>query len=468
MTEILYAKIDAYERVNPGAWIHMLPKDAVLAAAQELMARYPDKRALPPLYGIPFTVKDSMDVAGLPTTTACPPLTHIATRDAPTYTAVIREGALFLGKANLDQLATGLTGQRSPYGAPSSVLHRSFISGGSSSGSAVLVGAHLCSFSLATDTAGSGRVPAAFNGVVGYKPTRGTVPFVGITPACLSLDCIAVMAETVQDARTVWQTIQAFDPLDAYAKPLATRYEMRPVNAVGPQAKQFRFGIPPPEALAVCSAPYRRLFGDTIARLQRLGGKLQAIDWEPFRAAGELLYDGSFVCERMASLPDLPGSDGSDPATWLYKNKDELHPVIFDIFTSVLDRKTTAADVFRDLHAQATYTARARNDVFTSEARGVDVVVVPTAPTHFTIEEVKADPIKRNSFLGTFTHSGNMLDLCGVACPAGTFDAAELAEEAHGRLPFGVTFLGGSGMDSEVLEIASRFEEMAGEESRIK
>jgi allophanate hydrolase len=464
--ETIYAKIEAYEKVNPGGWIYLIPKETALAAAQDLMTRYPDKTALPPLFGVPYSLKDSIDVAGLTTTTACPPLAHVATADAPIHPLVLEQGAIFLGKVNLDQLATGLSGQRSPYGAQSSVFHPSFISGGSSSGSAVVVGAKLCSFSLATDTAGSGRVPSMFNGVIGFKPTRGTVPFVNITPACLSLDCVAIIAQTVADARTVWQAVEVFDPRDPYAKPLSTRYRLRHVNSIGPQTTKFRFGIPPPEALAVCSAPYRRMFLETVTKLQKMGGALQEVDWEPFRAAGNLLYDGSFVCERLASLPTMPGSDGSAPAEWLERNKPQLHPVIVDIFAAVLARNAGPADVYRDLQAQALYTSQVKNNVFTAEARGVDVMIVPTAPTHFTFEEIRADPIKKNSILGTFTHSGNVLDLCGIACPAGTFDAGELVEGEKGTLPFGVTFLGGSGTDAEVLEIAIRFDEFMREQQQ--
>ena len=461
LVEALYAKIEAYDKANPGAWIHLVPQEAALAAARDLVAKFPDRTTLPPLYGVPYTVKDSIDVAGLPTTTACPPLRHTATTSAPVHDLVIAEGALFLGKANLDQLATGLTGQRSPYGAPSSVFHRSFISGGSSSGSAVLVGARLCSFSLATDTAGSGRVPAAFNGVIGFKPTRGTVPFVGVTPACLSLDCIAIMAASVDDARTVWRAVEGFSTADPYAKRPELRYYSRHVDSIGPATSQFRFGIPPPEALAACSAPYRRCFDEAVARLHQLGGRLQPVDWTPFRAAGDLLYDGSFVLERLASIPDLPGSDGADAATFLARHRADLHPVILDIFDAALARNTSAADAYRDLQIQAALTAQVRNTVFCQAASGVDVLVVPTAPTHFTVAEVAADPVRRNSLLGAFTHAGNVLDLCGVACPAGKFAAAELVEGEDGELPFGVTFLGGSLTDADVLKIAARFEDAA-------
>jgi allophanate hydrolase len=460
VVEAIYPKIEAYNEVNPGAWIYLVPFEDALAAARDLAAKFPDRTALPPLYGVPYTVKDSIDVAGLATTTACPPLSHIATVSAPIHDSVSREGALFIGKANLDQLATGLTGQRSPYGAPSSVFHRSFISGGSSSGSAVLVGARLCSFSLATDTAGSGRVPAAFNGVVGFKPTRGTVPFVGVTPACLSLDCIAVMAATVNDARTVWRAIDGFTTADPYAKRPELRYYSRHVNSIGPAASHFRFGIPPSEALAACSPPYRRCFDETVTRLQQLGGRLHPVDWTPFRAAGALLYDGSFVLERLASIPDLPGNgDGADAATFLARHRADLHPVILDVFDAALARNTSAADVFRDLQTQAALTATVRNTVFCQAAGGVDVLVVPTAPTHFTVTEVAAEPVRRNSLLGTFTHAGNVLDLCGVACPAGKLRAGELVDGEEGELPFGVTFLGGSLTDADVLKIAARFEE---------
>lgn len=196
-------------------------------------------------------MKDSIDVEGISTTTACEVLSHIPSTSAVLYEKVITQGALFLGKVNLDQFATGLVGCHSPYGITHSVYHKDYISGGSSSGSAVSVGANLVSFSLATDTADSGRVPAGFNGIVGYKPTRGTISFRGVTPACLSLDCIALQAKTVSDARTLWQILEGHDTLDPHAKP-TTGFE-RYINSIGPQARIFKFGIPPPEALAICS-----------------------------------------------------------------------------------------------------------------------------------------------------------------------------------------------------------------------
>jgi allophanate hydrolase len=385
--ESLYKAIEAYQKDNDGVWIHLQPKDQMLEEAKALVSRFPDKSALPPLYGVPFNIKDSLDVAGLPTTTACPPLTHIASTSTPLYDNCISQGALFLGKVNLDQLATGLNGTRSPYGIPHTTYHRDYISGGSSSGSCVSVGASLVSFSIATDTAGSGRVPAAFNGVVGYKPTRGLLSTVGLVPACLSHDCIAIIAKNVEDARTVWRICEEYDPRDRYAKaPISFE---RHINSLGPEAKNFKFGIPPPEALSVCSPVYRRMFHAAVKQLQSIGGVLTPIDWSPFEKAGRLLYDGTFVSERLATLPD----------DFLEKNGHQLHPVILELFKQVEARKSTAVQAYRDLQAKALYTRQAE-EVLGYSGTGVNVVLVPTTVTHWKIEELLADPIKKNSQLG--------------------------------------------------------------------
>lgn len=448
LIDAIYDKIEAYHKVDAAVWIHLVPREKALEEAKILSAKYSNRTALLPLFGIPFSVKDSIDIAGIPTTTACPPLAHVPCSSAFVYDKCVAEGAIFIGKTNLDQLATGLTGCRSPYGIPHSVFHKDYISGGSSSGNAVSVGANLVSFSLATDTAGSGRVPPGFNGVVGYKPTRGTISFRGITPACLSLDCVALTTQTVHDARTLWNILESYDPLDPYAKPRIA-FE-RHINSIGPQAHTFKFGIPPPEALAICSFVHRRLFYETVKRLQDMGGKLLPIDWSPFQKAGELLYDGTFVSERLASLPD----------NWLAQNRTVLHPVIVELMDKVVARHSTAVDAYRDMQAKALYTRQAEQ-VFAYAATGIDVLVVPTAPTHWKIKEVLADPIKKNSMLGEFTHCGNVLDLCGVAVPAGTYPVKELSgcEEDQGVLPFSVTFLSGSRLDAEMLEIARRFDE---------
>lgn len=448
--ESLYDKIESYKEVDPAVWIHLESKENVLDAATKLVARFADHSALPPLFGVPFSVKDSIDIAGIATTTACPPLAHVPSTSAVVYDKVIAEGALFIGKTNLDQLATGLVGCRSPYGITHSVFNNAYISGGSSSGSAVSVGANLVTFSLATDTAGSGRVPAGFNGIIGYKPTRGTISFRGVTPACLSLDCIALSTKTVTDARTIWQTLEAHDPLDPYSKP-EIAFE-RHINSIGPRSRTFKFGIPPPDALAICSPPARRMFNETVAKLQKLGGVLTPIDWSPFHNAGRLLYDGTFVSERLASLPD----------DFLDKHRSALHPVIAQLMDAVVDRRSSAVDAYRDLQAKVLYTRQAEQ-VFGYSASGIDVLIVPTTPTHWKIDEVLADPIKKNSILGEFTHFGNVLDLCGIAVPAGTYPISELSgvQADEGTLPFSVTFLSGSSLDAEMLEIARRFEASA-------
>ncbi|KAL5118036.1 hypothetical protein ACEQ8H_004022 [Pleosporales sp. CAS-2024a] len=462
VVEAIYDKIEAYQAIDPAVWIYLVPKEQAVEAARKLSVQFPNRSALPPLFGVPFSVKDSIDVQGIPTTTACEVLAHVPATSAVVYDKVIAAGGLFIGKVNLDQLATGLVGCRSPFGIPHSVYHKDYISGGSSSGSAVSVGANLVSFSLATDTAGSGRIPAGFNGIVGFKPTRGTISFRGITPACLSLDCVALAAKNISDARSLWHLLDDYDPLDRYAKtpPIASD---RHINSIGPQANTFHFGIPPPAALALCSRPARRLFNQTVAQLQTLGGILTPVDWAVFEKGGSLLYDGSFVSERLASLPD------DFLAT--HRSSSALHPVIAQLLESVAARNTSAVHVFRDLQAQALYTRQAQL-VFSSSASSssasssssdpaIHVLVVPTAPTHWTIDQVLADPIAKNTVLGAFSHCANVLDLCAVAVPAGEYPVAELSGngEDKGVLPFSVTFLSGTRMDGEMLEIARRFEQ---------
>lgn len=460
--QVVLERIEKYSAIDPAVWTYRAPKELVFEQVRKIQSRWPNPDSLPPLYGVPFSVKDSIDVVGLPTTTACPPLAHIPSQSAPSYESLLSQGAIFFGKTNLDQLATGLTGCRSPYGIPRSVFNKSYISGGSSSGSCVSVGAGLVSFSLATDTAGSGRVPSGFNGVVGYKPTRGLVSFQGVTPACLSLDCIAIIATTVSDARTIWDLCAHFDAEDRYAK----RYFPTPrhINSLGPHATSFTFGIPPPDALHICSSIYSHNFVEAVQTLQSIGGQLRPINWTPFLQAGKLLYDGSFVCERLSSLPD----------DWLAQNRHHLHPVIEQIFSAVVARGSTAVDAYRDLQAKALLTRQAEQ-VFENGPQGVDVLVVPTAPTHWTVEEVLESPIERNSILGEFTHCGNVLDLCAVAVPAGTYPVAKTGEDddgvaanrvGDGKLPFSVTFLGGSNMDAELLEIADRFDRFQRVEKR--
>lgn len=237
---------------------------------------------------------------------------------------------------------------------------------------------------------------------------------------------------------------EEYDSLDRYARD--TFPAERHVNSLGLQRTSFKFGIPPPEILEICSTQYRQLFNSTITKLQSLGGELTPIDWTPFRLAGDLLYDGTFVSERLVSLPD----------DFLSKNRHHLHPVIVELFDRVTARKSTAVQAYRDIQAKALYTRQATAQFASSDKVGVDVVVVPTTPEHPTIEAMLADPINLNSRLGRFTHFGNILDLCAVATPAGTYEPTDGSATS---LPFSVTFLGARCTDSEVLRIARRFEE---------
>ena len=341
--ESLYKRIQEYSQVDPAVWIYLVPEETALATVQSLLTKYPDRNKRPLLFGIPFSVKDSIDIRGVATTTACPPLSFMPTKSAPVYDKVVEEGAIFIGKTNLDQLATGLSGCRSPYGITKSVYNKDYISGGSSSGNAVSVGANLVSFSIATDTAGSGRVPAAFNGVIGFKPTRGTISAEGVTPACLSLDCIALMTKNIEDVRKVWDVCEGYDENYLYAK--STPPLLHHVNSLGPQAKAFTLGVPPPDALSVCTPVYQKMFAEAIETLQSIGGVLVEMDWSPFDNAGQLLYDGTFVSERLSSLPD----------GWLEKNAEHLHPVIRTLFENVQNRNSTAIQAYRDLQAKALY-----------------------------------------------------------------------------------------------------------------
>ena len=283
--------------------------------------------------------------------------------------------------------------------------------------------------------------------MVGYKPTRGLVSFEGVTPACLSLDCIAFTARTVDDARILWQQTEGYDDDDRYARD--TFPAERHVNSLGAQRQAFRFGVPPPEVLEICSPTYRRLFNETVQQLQAIGGILIPIDWTPFQKAGDLLYEGTFVSERLASLPD----------DFLDKNRGHLHPVILQLFEEVVARQSTAVQLFRELQARATYTRQATSQFASPDRLGIDVLVVPTAPEHPTIQDMSADPIRLNAKMGAFTHFGNVLDMCGVAVPAGMYQAD--GDESGPRLPFSVTFLGSRCSDSEVLGIASRFQTVA-------
>ncbi|KAK1753664.1 putative hydrolase [Echria macrotheca] len=433
-------RIDKYEPVDSAVWIHREPREKVIAAAEKLAARYAGK-PLPPLFGIPFSVKDTIDVAGVTTTAACPQYAYLPSANALAVQHVLDAGGLFIGKVNLDQLATGLSGCRSPYGIPHSVFSDKHISGGSSSGSAVSVGAGLVSFGLATDTAGSGRVPAAFNGIVGFKPTKGTVSAKGLVPACRTLDTITVVAPSIPDTRKVWQIIAKHDPDDAFSKLPHTLVTWK-TDFRGPRLGGFTFAIPPQSALDACTGTYQNLFAEAVQVLRSCGGCLVEVDYKIFEVAGDLLYEGALLHERMTCIG----------LEFLQERLEELHPVIKALFGGALAKPPSAYDVFRDQGLQIQLTRKAQQ-TFDTLRGGIDVLVVPTTTQHPTIEQMTADPLKLNSKLGTFTHYANVVDMCGVNVPAGTYNSDGT------KLPFGITILGGSGFDAKVLDIAGVAEE---------
>jgi allophanate hydrolase len=385
-----FRRIAAYK--DPAVWIARVPESDVMARARALTAAPLDAEKLP-LYGIPFAVKDNIDCAGLPTTAACPAFAYEPTRDARVIERLLAAGAILIGKTNLDQFATGLVGTRSPYGAPRCVFDDRYISGGSSSGSAVAVAAGLVAFALGTDTAGSGRVPAAFNNIVGWKPTRGLLSAAGVVPACRSLDCVSIFAQTVGDAAEIARVAQDFDS----ANPFSRRAEFHALPQAG-----FRFGV--------LAARDREFFGDgdmaslydaAIARLAGLGGEPIEIDFAPFQTAGALLYDGPWVAERLAAIKDF-----------IAKHEEAMDPTVRTIIAAA--RGYTAADAFEGQYRLAGLAHQAD-----AQWAHMDFMLLPTAPAQYAVAEVTADPIALNKRLGRYTNFVNLLDTCAVAVPAG-------------------------------------------------
>ncbi|MER6827179.1 allophanate hydrolase [Streptosporangium sp. NPDC000563] len=415
-------------RGDDHVWITLRPAADLLGDAAELARRWPDPGTRPPLYGVPFAVKDNVDVAGLPTTAACPAYSYVPERGAPLVERLLAAGALLVGKTNLDQFATGLSGTRSPYGACESPLVPGLISGGSSSGSAVAVAADLVSFAVGTDTAGSGRVPAALTGTVGVKPSRGLVSTLGMVPACASLDCPSVFARSAADGLAVLSAIAAFEPADPWSRVL-------PVPGPVPtRASPLRIGVPhEPEFFGDTAA--ETAFARTVDRLGGLGHRIVPVDLGPFLAAGRLLYEGPWLAERLAAVGDF-----------VTRNPGEIHPVTLKVLSG--GGALSAVDAFEGL-----YRLRAL-DAKTREAwASMDVLAVPTVPTTFTVAEMLESPIERNAILGHYTTFTNLLDLAGISVPAGTTTA--------GR-PHGVTFLGPAGSDGLLAGLGATFHALTG------
>jgi allophanate hydrolase len=411
---------EVYRRIralgeNP-IWIHLVPEEESVRAAEALA-----NGALAPLFGIPFAIKDNIDAANLPTTAGCPTFSHVAEQDATVVGHLKKAGGILIGKTNLDQFATGLVGARSPYGACSSVFHSEYISGGSSSGSAVAVAAGLVSFALGTDTAGSGRVPAAFNNIVGMKPTRGLLSTHGVVPACRSLDCVSLFCLTAEDAEAVFSIAAGYDRNDPYSR------HFPPKKFV---ASTYRIGIPLPQDLYMVEHGYLALFYKAGERLASLGHTLVEIDVKPFLQAAKLLYGGPWVSERFAAV-----------GSFVKEHTEAVHPIVRDIILG--GEKYSAVDAFNGQYA----LERFRQE--TSDTWNVvDLLLFPTAPDIFRIAEVESDPVALNSRLGVFTNFLNLLDLAAVAAPAGFRADA---------LPFGITFVGQTFSDRSLLALAASY-----------
>jgi allophanate hydrolase len=402
-------------------WITRLTREQLLGYARALEARDP---ASLPLYGIPFAIKDTIDLAGVPTTAACPGYAYTPTQSASVVQRLIDAGAIPIGKTNLDQFATGLNGTRSPYGACRNSFNPDYIAGGSSSGSAVATALGQVSFALGTDTAGSGRVPAAFNNLVGLKPTRGLLSTRGVVPACRTLDCVSVFALTTADAQAVLDVAAGFDAQDPYSR------HARAGGAL--PATRFRFGVPKATQLGFFgNREYATLFGTAVAQLQALGGERVEIDLAPFLEAARLLYEGPWLAERYVAISDF-----------IERQPEALHPVTRAVIEK--GRAPSAVDTFAAMYRLADLR-RAVEPMLES----VDMMVTPTAGTIYRITELEADPLRPNSELGYYTNFMNLLDLAALALPTG-FTAA--------GLPFGITLFADAFRERALLALAARLE----------
>lgn len=411
---------------DPAIFTNLATREHMAAALKALEGTDP---AHLPLYGVPFAVKDNIDVAGLPTTCGCADYAYLATRDAASVARLRRAGAIVIGKTNLDQFATGLNGTRSPYGTPRNAVRADLVPGGSSSGSAVAVAAGLVPLALGTDTAGSGRVPAGLNNIVGLKPSVGLVSASGVVPACRSLDCVSVFALTVEDAFLATRLMAAPDEADPLSRAL-------PVGSLG--------GFPTRPRIAVPRAQDRTSFGDrlaeaafraAIARMEALGATVIEIDMEPFFETARLLYEGPWVAERFAAV-----------GAFLEARPEALHPVVRAIIEQ--GRGLSAVDAFRGQYRLAELRALAREAL-----AGLDALMVPTIPTVYTVAEMLQEPVRFNSHLGLYTNFVNLLDMCGISVPS---------EIRTDGAPAGITLLAPAGRDAHLASLGAAFHAATG------
>lgn len=418
VAEATLLRLAAYDAVQPQIWISRASPEALLAAARAIDVRLAAGEDLP-LAGVPFAVKDNIDVAGFHTTAACPAFAYRPATSATVVERLLAAGALCVGKTNLDQFATGLNGTRSPYGAPRNAHNLAYVSGGSSSGSASAVAAGLVAFALGTDTAGSGRVPAAFQHLVGFKPSKGRWSNRGLVPACRTLDCITVFAHDTADARIVDGIVAGFDPADAFSKPLADR--PRKMRAIGVPRRDQRAFFGDVEA--------EHLYDRALDRLSTLG-RIVEIDYAPLQEAAQLLYGGPWVAERTAALTGL-----------LADNPDALDPTVRQVVAPGQD--IGAVDLFNGIYRLAELKRHA-DTLWES----IDLLAFPTTGTTYRVAELLAAPIALNSALGYYTNFVNLLDMAALAVPAGS------RANATG---FGVTLIGPADTDLALLDAAEAY-----------
>lgn len=405
------------------AWIHRIDISSLRERAQALMARGPEGQ---PLWGIPFAIKDNIDLAGVPTTAGCPAYAYTPQASATVVQRLLDAGAIAIGKTNLDQFATGLNGTRSPYGACRNAFDPDYVSGGSSAGSALSVALGQVSFSLGTDTAGSGRVPAGFNNLVGLKPSLGLLSTQGVVPACRSLDAVSIFALTAMDAQQVFAVAHGFDAQDAYSRPA------QPHGFDFGRAAQLRVGIPRADQLQFLGdVGYAACFAEAQQHAQSLGAELVEIDFEPFFETARLLYEGPWVAERYQAI-----------RAFIDAQPEAVFPVTREI--TLGGAKPLAADAFA-----AQYRLRALQRRCAEAWSQMDCMLVPTSPTIHSIATMLDQPIARNSDFGLYTNFVNLLDYAAIAVPAGF--------RVDG-LPFGITFVAPAHQDQPLLHLAQRWQ----------
>jgi allophanate hydrolase len=415
----------SYQRIrdhnDPAVFISLRDEADALKEAEALTRK--DAAQLP-LYGVPVAVKDNIDALGLPTTAACPAFSYSPAHDATAVAKLRAAGAIIIGKTNLDQFATGLVGVRSPYGIPKNAMRGDLIPGGSSSGSAVAVSAGLVPLALGTDTAGSGRVPAMLNNIVGLKPSLGLISTAGLVPACRTLDCISVFALTTDDAMTALSVMAGPDGADPFSRD-------RPLGRMTPFPGQLTLGVPRSGQLIFFGdKAAEKAYGEALARWSALGASFIEFDLEPLYETARLLYEGPWVAERYLVIRNL-----------LASSPDAIHPITREI--TAAGARLTAADTFAAL-----YRLQALRRIAERAFAHVDALVLPTAPTVYSTAQVLANPIELNSRLGTYTNFVNLLDLCGLALPA--------AIRPDG-MPFGITLLAPAGHDAQLASIGRVF-----------